>query len=120
MGNLSEHFDSSEFTVDGRVTRDRPPAELVWRLESLRRRIGRPLPILSWKRTPAHNRLVGGSRDSRHLHGDAIDIPKGLVHVDEALASGFRGIGTRDGWVVHLDCRPTPSPVIFADPAPHH
>lgn len=115
MGDLSDHFSRSEFTE-----RDTPapfdvPEELVWRLEALRRRIGRPLPLLSWYRDAAHNRAVGGARASRHLVGDAVDIPSGLVRSDDALAVGFRGIGVCRGWAVHLDCRPSAHPVIFTD-----
>jgi len=47
--------------------------------------------------------------------GDAVDIPAGLVTLDQALASGFRGIGLDGRWVVHLDCRPAKHPVIFDD-----
>lgn len=83
-----------------------PPLELVWRLEALRNRIGRPLPIVSGYRNPTHNRAVGGARFSRHLVGDAVDIPAGLVQVHEAVGVGFHGIGVRGGWVVHMDTRP--------------
>lgn len=114
MGDLSTHFSSSEFR-DRRAGKDGTIAtELVGRLEALRCRIGRPLPILSGFRTPATNRAVGGARDSWHLRGAAADIPKGLVTIDQARAAGFRGIGHRDGWVVHVDVRPGPV-TIFAE-----
>lgn len=92
-----------------------PPAELVWRIEALSRRIGRPVPLLSGYRDATHNRRVGGKRFSRHRSGDAVDVPQGVVTVDQALDLGFRGIGHRNGWAVHLDCRPARRPVIFAD-----
>lgn len=116
MGDLSDHFSRSEFPEHGGRSPYPVPQELVWRLEALRRRIGRPLPLLSWYRSPAYNRSVGGARDSRHLHGDAVDIPSGLVRADDAVAVGFRGIGVRSGWVVHLDIRPAVRPLIFDDP----
>jgi uncharacterized protein YcbK (DUF882 family) len=116
VGDLSEHFSRREFLIDGRPnTTTDPPLELTWRLEDLRRRIGRPLPLLSWRRSAAHNRAVGGARRSWHLRGMAIDIPEGLVTLDQALASGFRGIGVRGSWVVHLDIRPSRSVVIFRE-----
>lgn len=114
MGDLSPHFSSWEFrSRDGSYKR--PPATFIAKLEALRRRIGRPLPILSGYRSPADNRRVGGARSSRHLVGDAADIPVGLVHVDQAVGAGFTGIGVRDGWVVHVDERPRRRPLIFAD-----
>lgn len=113
MGDLSTHFSASEFrSRDGSYKA--PPAELLGRLEALRCRIGRPLPILSGYRSPADNRRVGGARQSRHLVGDAVDIPTGLVTVDQARAAGFTGIGHRGGYVVHLDVRPGPV-TVFAD-----
>lgn len=115
VGDLSPHFDSSEF-VDRRSGQKKgPPIGLVTRLEALRSRIGRPLPILSGYRTPASNRAVGGARSSRHIRGDAVDIPTGLVTVDQAVADGFTGIGFCGRWVVHLDIRPATRPVIFRD-----
>lgn len=116
MGDLTEHFSRREFTVDGRrIAHADPPKDLVVRLEALRRRTGRPLPLLSWLRTATYNRSVGGARRSWHLRGMAVDIAERLVTVDEALAAGFTGIGVRNGWVVHLDIRPG-KVVIFHDP----
>lgn len=107
MGDLSTHFSRKEF-----VSRDgsfrAPPGALLGRLEALRCRVGRPLPILSGYRSPADNRRVGGAVDSRHLHGDAVDLPQGLATVDQAVACGFSGIGRRGNWAVHVDTRPGP------------
>src|SRR4051794_28410988 len=118
MGDLSAHFSRVEFLIDGRPNRtENPPAELVWRLEDLRHRIGRPLPLLSWRRSAAYNRALGGARQSWHLRGLAVDIPAGLVPLDEARARGFGGIGFRGRGVVHLDVRRGSLVVTFADPA---
>lgn len=43
----------------------------------------RPITVLSWYRTLAWNRRVGGARKSRHLEGDATDIV--IEGVDPAL-----------------------------------
>lgn len=115
MGDLSTDFSREEF-IDRRTGQlVGPTPELLWRLQLLRNRIGRALPIVSGYRSPSTNRLVGGARRSRHLVGDAVDIPPGLVTVDQAIADGFSGIGHCEGWVVHLDCRPVAKPVIFED-----
>lgn len=82
-------------------------ARLVWHLEALRRICGgRPLTIISGYRTEAHNRKVGGASRSRHLHGDAADIPLGYATVEQARAAGFKGIGRKGKWAVHVDMRP--------------
>lgn len=115
MGDLSEHFDSSEFRDRHDGSYKAPPLELVWRLEDLRSRIGRPLPIVSGYRSAATNRRVGGSRLSRHRLGRAVDVPAGLVRQHQAVASGFVGVGICRGWVVHLDVGPRTRLTIFAD-----
>lgn len=115
MGDLSEHFSRSEFRCHhcGRIVD--PPSSFIAKLEDLRRRIGRALPVVSGYRCEVHNRAVGGKRRSRHLRGDAADFPSGLVTVDQARSSGLRGIGLCNGWVVHVDNRWAPRAVTFAD-----
>ena len=105
---ISAHFVEEEFrSRDGGGVR--VEARLVWHLERLRAICGgRPLRIVSGYRTPAHNRAVGGAPASRHLHGDAADIPAGYATVEQARAAGFRGIGRRGPWAVHVDMRPGP------------
>lgn len=68
--------------------------------------IERPLPIVSGYRCAIHNRAVGGAPRSQHRLGTAADVPEGLVTVEQALMAGFRGIGSRGIWAVHLDVRP--------------
>lgn len=115
MGDLSPHFSASEF-VDRRTGQlVGPSVELVAVLEHLRALDGRPLPVLSGYRSAATNALVGGARHSEHLVGRAADIPSHRFTVDQAIAAGARGIGRCHGWVVHVDVRPSPSPVIFDD-----
>jgi GH25 family lysozyme M1 (1,4-beta-N-acetylmuramidase) len=47
----------------------------AFNLERLRHRLGdKPLPLLSWYRTPTWNRHVGGVINSRHLQADACDF----------------------------------------------
>jgi uncharacterized protein YcbK (DUF882 family) len=75
-----------------------------------------PIPILSAYRTPEHNRMVGGARNSQHVQGRALDLrpPKGLsVDAFYALIKrlatssvpAIRGIG-RYATFVHVDIRP--------------
>lgn len=47
----------------------------AFNLERLRHELGdKPLAILSWYRTPAHNAAVGGASQSRHMQADATDF----------------------------------------------
>ena len=105
---LTPHFNSAEF-IDKRanVRRD-PPTMLLGVLENLRGQIGRPLPIVSGFRTLATNKAVNGAKASRHMTGDAADLPPGYVTVAQAEAAGAVGIGSRGPWAVHVDVRPGP------------
>jgi uncharacterized protein YcbK (DUF882 family) len=77
--------------------------------------------INSGFRCSAHNAKVGGAADSRHLHGDAVDVvffrKDGVQIENQDVASVarhsmlFTGIGYLDYAkkgknLVHLDCRP--------------
>lgn len=112
MGDLSPHFSRSEFR-----SRDRAPLpsdavlySLVAHLEALRCIVGsKPMRIVSGHRSAAHNAAVGGAARSRHLVGDAVDLERGYATPAQARAAGFRGIGVKDGWAVHVDLRPTPA-----------
>lgn len=101
---LSPHFVSDEFRCKhcGRVE---VLEELVAHLELLRAIVGRPLTPVSGYRCPEHNARVGGARGSQHLVGRAADLPHGYATVAQARKAGFRGIGQRGPWAVHVDVR---------------
>lgn len=113
MGNLSAHFSRSEFACHHCGAVQLAPS-LVAHCELLRAGVGKPMRIVSGYRCPVHNRAVGGARYSRHMLGQAVDVPAGYCTVDQAKAAGFRGIGVCRGRVVHLDIRPGPV-VVFQD-----
>jgi GH25 family lysozyme M1 (1,4-beta-N-acetylmuramidase) len=80
-GYASPHFERKETACHD--SQNSPvPANLrpnvqreAFTLEKLRHKLGdKPLPILSWYRTPAHNAAVGGASQSRHMQGDAADF----------------------------------------------
>lgn len=104
MGNLSAHFDSREFG-------GHPHVALVALLEQARKlKRGRPLRIVSGIRSAQHNAEVGGAPKSKHLTGEAADIPAGYLTPREAARLGFTGIGidTTGRWAVHVDVRSSP------------
>jgi hypothetical protein len=109
----TEHFKAREFACPhcGRVLVEHALQEA---LERLRAAIKHPIRIVSGYRCPVHNREVGGARHSLHMLGMAADIEAGLARPADARAAGFRGIGVRDGWAIHLDVRAGPV-VVFLD-----
>jgi len=103
MPQLSAHFHSDEF-------RGPVHPELVRSLERLRTlRQGKPLKIISGYRTTVHNREIGGAKRSQHLYGRAADIPYGYATLQEARDAGFRGIGTKGRFAIHVDVRTGPA-----------
>ena len=80
---LSSHFSLGELTKTKHQTADgNIPSHVVienlkrlcpW-LEELRRRYNEPIIINSGYRSPAVNKLAGGSNTSNHLTGCAVDI----------------------------------------------
>lgn len=100
------HFSRREFACHhcGQV---KVATNLLESLERLRAiKGGRPLRIVSGYRCPVHNAQVGGAKASRHLVGDAADIPYGYATVAEAERAGFQGIGDKNGFAIHVDRRP--------------
>lgn len=93
--------------------RDDKAIRLALMFEKIRARLGdHPITVLSAYRTLGHNRKIGGSPKSQHLHGLALDLapPSGWTQIQmyRAIAqSGLvLGLGVYD-WGVHVDLRPT-------------
>ena len=84
------------------------------KLQALRDRLGKPLIITSAYRSPAHNKKVGGAKNSRHMKGDAFDVRMDNHDPHEfeaaARAVGFTGFGyyPRSGFM-HIDTGPARS-----------
>jgi zinc D-Ala-D-Ala carboxypeptidase len=78
-GRLSPHFNVSELRTRTRAGGPKDGTcwvhrDLLHALESLRGRVGRPLPIVSGWRDVAHNRRVGGASRSQHTFGAATEL----------------------------------------------
>ncbi len=117
-GYLSPHF-----TIRGAASKDgrQIPRRLIlgarnhaFNLEKLRHRLGdKPLPVLSWYRSPARNAAVGGAKNSKHLQAIATDHAKEhvakvgrgrfLAQADSIFKSG--GLGAYTSGAVHVDSR---------------
>jgi uncharacterized protein YcbK (DUF882 family) len=97
--------------------RDRAIHLAVDVLEPIRARWQGPIMVVSWYRSPWHNKQVGGAPQSRHLLADGADIApvnrartaelfaliEQMILVDELPDLG--GYGKYRAWV-HVDCRP--------------
>jgi len=108
---ISENFNLREFACKccGSVKID---SELVGKLQRIRDMIKRPIIVTSAYRCPKHNKEVGGTDNSYHTQGLAVDIKVdgyGLEELENiARAVGFRGIGIYKGAnFIHLDLGPT-------------
>ena len=115
---LTRNFHSIEFaSKDGAPTPEKYMGNLrrlAAQLQVLRDYLGEPVRITSGYRSPAHNRKVGGAKNSMHLYGKAADIsvksksPKELKDIVEKLIKekklAFGGIGLYSGWL-HVDIR---------------
>ena len=86
----------------------------AWNLERLRHRLGNePLGFLSWYRTQARNRQVGGASQSRHMSGDATDLtPSTIARIGRArlmkeanIVFAKGGVGDYPSGAVHVDSR---------------
>ena len=100
--NISE-FDSPDLEGSGEEMK----ANFLTKLQTARTLAGYPFSINSGYRTEAHNKRVGGSRNSSHLKGLACDIScknsneRSLILVS-LLAAGFTRIGIGTNFI-HVD-----------------
>lgn len=86
----SKGYASPNFTEAETRCKDgtRVPATLrkgaqdqAFRLEQVRHHLGDiSMPVLSWYRHAAYNRLIGGASQSRHIQADATDFDIGTVN----------------------------------------
>lgn len=74
MGDLSKHFNRSEFNCSCGCRPIAVDKELVEVLEFIRESMNSPVTINSAYRCPEHNKRVGGASNSMHLTGKAADI----------------------------------------------
>ncbi len=93
---LSEHFRLSEFTRSATAIKhgidNQPEIEDIEALQSLcinvleplRRRFG-VIRITSGYRSPKLNEMIGGSRTSQHMRGEAADIHVGSLEVAKKM-----------------------------------
>jgi uncharacterized protein YcbK (DUF882 family) len=86
--------------------------EFMERLVALRHKFNEPMVVSSGYRDSSYNQVIGGVRNSPHLHGKAVDIligGKGAYRlIGLAIQQGFTGIGVSqrgpyESRFLHLD-----------------
>lgn len=115
MGNLSEHFDKSEFRCQCGCGGENPSKLLITMLESLFKRMdAKAIVVSSGYRCPNYSVSVGGYRNDAHTQNIAADIcvkkKSGGTYssfevAEAAEREGFGGIGIIDNAYVHVDTR---------------
>ncbi len=113
MINKAKHFKHTELACKccGLALMD---DLLIPRLDKLRELFGKPLTINSGYRCVTHNKAVGGSLNSKHCLGQAVDIS--IAKFDSAdihklltlvFQLGFSGVElpSRQTAVLHIDIR---------------
>lgn len=106
---ISRHFNLQEF-----MSPDTDEVKIDYRLvvvcERLRRELETPIIITSGYRTKAHNKKVGGSKDSYHMKGLAVDMQAmGLtlrkLFIKATKIKQVGGLGWYQDSHIHIDLR---------------
>lgn len=116
MGNLSAHFNKSEFICKcGKCKSLEMKKDLIDYLEELRSALGADKCIInSGYRCNAYNKKIGGSANSKHCLGMAADVSfykgKYLISAKAVCVMAqrlgiFGGIAYISDNATHLDCR---------------
>lgn len=106
---VAKNFKRSEFQCSCGCGKDRPiDSKLLYLLQSLRNKIGKPIYITSGLRCKAYNKRINGYRYSPHLLGKAVDIHvRGYDIIDLAILAksvGFPRIGLYPhNHFIHID-----------------
>jgi len=122
--HITEHFTWAEAAchsgADVPLELQPNARRLAELLEDIREKWGGPVAIVSWYRTPWHNKVVGGADQSQHLKALAADIRPGegmdafgrfRMCIEGWIESGelptLGGYGVYPAWL-HVDCRQKP------------
>lgn len=108
---LSRNFSQHEFDCKcGGKHASKMDMSFISKLQELRDRVGFALVINSGFRCPEWNEKIGGSPNSQHMLGIAVDIKctdiiKRAKIIKEALNIGFSDVSIASNFI-HIDNRP--------------
>jgi len=116
--NRLKWFDIREFaSPDDPTSGTMMEEEFLERLDLARDIAGFPFIVNSGFRSIAHNKKVGGVKNSSHLLGWAADLHCGsgkrrFLMIEALLDAGFTRLGiSGKGSFIHVDCDPEKSPM---------
>lgn len=108
MGDISKHFDRQEIACKCGCGFDTMDAETLKVADEIRDFVGSSITPSSGARCLAHNVEIGGSKNSQHTKGRAMDLPvpdPGAVYRFLCTRyEGLYGIGVYHSFV-HIDTR---------------
>ena len=120
-----EFFSDKELRCKGTSELDMDE-QFMNKLVALRKELNQPMIITSGYRHMAYNSVVGGSRNSPHIYGKAVDIAcygkRAYNIIKLGIKYGFTGIGVKqhgphEKRFIHLDTMPdgdNPRPFIWS------
>jgi hypothetical protein len=85
---VAANFQLGEFISESTITSGIVDPLMVSHVQNARSRYG-VMSLNSGYRTPNHNASVGGATFSRHMYGDAIDVPAATTSVFNSLKTAF-------------------------------
>ena len=115
MGDISPHFNRSEFACSCGCGYNTVDSMLLEGLEALRRHFASAIRVTSGARCASHNFDIGGAQRSQHKRGRAADIqvtdvsPEDVADYAESLGLSVGRYAT----FTHVDSRSGP-PVKFS------
>lgn len=118
---MASFFDDKEFACkcadkncDGKAPKLAMNPTLIQGLNRVREAFGKPIEVTSGYRCEAHNKAIGGAKNSRHKYGTAVDIKPTKFSKEELerlyqvclKENVFTGLGDgRPKNFVHVDVR---------------
>ena len=114
MGDISAHFDRSEFACKCGCGFDTVDIDLLALMEAVRQEFDKPVIITSGCRCYQHNKDEEGWPDSKHMEGRAADIVVRGYQPFEVYAYFLDALGTGGGLgsyadFTHVDSRSGPA-----------